>query len=165
MEGNKWYQNTEKEIGSLKEKMPKSDYKLYGVELLLRVAKRVDTLSSNCEYCQSHKGEISSLVTDLENLPKITKEEISDYDRMFRNLVRHLEKYHKLHRIVPTAPYILVPLVIAVLVAIISLVMVDAADPTDLGDFILPAMGFIVAGGTFILGVLLGIIRLFGKPI
>ena len=166
MEDNNWYEGIEKEISSLKEKMSKSDHKLYGVDLLLRIAKRVDSLSSDCEYCQGHRNDISNLVTDLDNLSDITKEEVSDYDRTFRSLVGHLEKRHGLHRIVPTTPYILIPLGIAVLLAGISYAMtLSASGKVDDTIGWLGVGGLFVAAAIFIAGVILGIIRLFRKPI
>ena len=38
---NNWYEGIENEVSLLKNKMSKSDYKLYEVDLLLRVAKGV----------------------------------------------------------------------------------------------------------------------------
>ena len=95
---NDWYEGIEKEINSLKNKMCKGDYKLYELDLLLRVTKRVVGLSSDCEYCQGHRNDISNLVTNLGNLPKMTKEEVVDYGRTFRSILRHLDKHHGLHR-------------------------------------------------------------------
>jgi hypothetical protein len=95
MEDNNWHKGIEKEIGSLKEKMKKGDYQLYEVESLLRVAKIVNTLSSDCEDCQGHRNDISNLVANLGNLP-MTNEDVSDYGGTFRNIIKHLKKHHGL---------------------------------------------------------------------
>ncbi len=89
-----WYKGIENEVGSLKGQMSEYDYKLYELDLLLRVAKQVATLSSGCEYCQGHRNDISKLVADLKNLPEITHEEVADYGRTFRSIMKHLEKNH-----------------------------------------------------------------------
>lgn len=95
MEDNKWYEGIEKEIGSLKEKVPKEESKLYELGLLLRVAKRVDSFSSDCEYCQGHHDDISNLVANLGNLP-MTNEGVALYGKTFRSILKHLEKNHRL---------------------------------------------------------------------
>jgi hypothetical protein len=94
-----WKRGIEKEVILLKDKMSRRDYKLYELDLLLRVAKQVAALSSYCEYCQGHRNEISKLVADLKNLPEIiTKENVADYRRTFGNIMNHLEKNHDLRR-------------------------------------------------------------------
>jgi len=163
MEDNNWHEDIEKEIGSLKEKMTKGDYKLFEVDLLLRVAKRVTSFSSDCEYCQSHRNDISNLVTDLGNLPKMTEEEVADYGRTFRSIIKHLEKHHGLRRSVPN-PFI--PLGIALVVILISLIAVVSAetmaDTTELAIFYI---GCLIAAILLIVGVVQGILRLSRKPI
>ncbi|MFC1846498.1 hypothetical protein ACFLYS_00355 [Chloroflexota bacterium] len=156
---NQWYEGIEIKILSIKEKVSKSDYKLYGVDLLLRAAKRVDTFSSDCEHCQGHRNDISKLVTNLENLPKITEKEVSYYDRTLRNL----EKRHGLHRIVPTALYILIPLLIAIVALLIYLGIAHLQDSqVDLSDgiarIIIGSLLFII---TMIVGFVFGILRIF----
>ncbi|MFC2026760.1 hypothetical protein ACFLUX_02160 [Chloroflexota bacterium] len=161
---NNWYEGIEREIGSLKEKVSKEESKLYELDLLQRVAKRVGGFSSDCEYCQGHRNDISKLITDLGNLPKITQEEVADYGRKFRSIIKHLEKHHLLYRIVPTAPYILIPLGIAVLLFIIGGVMLSSDEATrnfDLSGLVWWFFGAIIG----LVGVVLGIISLFRKPI
>ena len=92
MEDNNWYEGIEKEIGSLKEKMNKRAYQLYEMDLLSRVAKRVARFSYYCEYCQGHRNDISNLVAKLDNLP-MTNEDVADYGRTFRSILKHLKKH------------------------------------------------------------------------
>ncbi len=129
---NDWYEGIEKEIISLKDRMSKSDYKLYELDLLLRVAKRVVGLSSDCEYCQGHRNDISNLVTDLGNSSKMTKEEVADYGRTFKSVLRHLDKRHGLHRSVLNPA---IPLGIGGLIFLIMLFI---------GQYIPEYSGFIV---------------------
>ncbi|MFC1846524.1 hypothetical protein ACFLYS_00485 [Chloroflexota bacterium] len=106
MEDNNWYEGIESEISSLKEKMSRSDSKLFEVDLLSRVAKRVTGFSSDCEYCQGHRNDVSNLVTNLDNLP-MTNEDVADYGRTFRTIIKHLKKRHGLNRSLPSpVPYL-----------------------------------------------------------
>jgi hypothetical protein len=61
------------------------------------VAKHVAGFSSDCEYCQGHRNDISNLVTNLDNLP-MTKEDVTDYGRTFRTIIKHLDRRHGIHR-------------------------------------------------------------------
>ena len=161
-ETNTWYQDIEKQINSLKEKMGKGDSQLYELDLLSRVAKRVDSFSSDCEHCQAHRSDISNLVTNLESLP-MTNEDVADYGKTFRSILRHLKKNHGLDKSLPNpVPY----LIAAPLLFIVSSVMGSYGLGTDSGTFfVLGTIGLIVAVCTFPVGVVLGILRLFRKPI
>jgi len=160
---NDWYENIEREISSLEEKMTKGDYKLFEVDLLLRVAKRVTSFSSDCEYCQGHRNDISNLVTDLGNLPKMTEEEVAGYGRTFRSILRHLNKHHGLHRSVPNP---LIPLGIALVIPLIYFVIadqiIDRWTEEHIGIRIIGILIFIIP---MIIAIVFGIIRLIRKPI
>ncbi len=164
MEDNKWYEGIEKEIGSLKGKMSKSDYKLYELELLSRVVNRVDSFSSDCEYCQGHRNDISNLVAKLDNLP-MTNEDIADYSSTFRSIIEHLKKRHGLHRtfglILPIAAVVVAPLLF-----MISFTFVNYGFGTDsYTPFVLGVIGLGIATIIGLVGVVLGILRLFRKGI
>ena len=161
-ETNTWYKGTEKKISSLKEKMSRGDSKLYELDFLARVAKRVADFSSDCKDCQGHRNDISNLLTSLGNLP-MTNEEEADYGRTFRSILKHLKKNHGLDRSLPNpVPY----LIAAPLLFIISFTFVNYGFGTDSGTpFVLGAIGLFVAVGIFPVAVVLGILRLFIKPI
>ena len=93
---NDWYENTDKEISSLKDKMSLSDYKLYEVELLSRVAKRVDVFSPQCEECSNFKGQITSIIEGISDWQNSKKEQRVSYVLALRSVIKHLEKQHKL---------------------------------------------------------------------
>ena len=155
-----WYEGIEKEISSLKDKMSKSDYKPYELDLLLRVAKRVASLSSDCKYCQGYRNDVSNLVTNLGNLPKMTEEEVPDYGRTFRSILRHLDKRHGLHRNFPN-PFIL--LGIGGLVFLLML-YIGQYIPEYSGFIVVVYMGLFVSIMLMGVGVGLGILRLIKKP-
>ena len=160
---NKWYEGIEKEIGSLKEKVSKSDSKLYELGLLLRVAKRVAGFSYRCEHCQGHRSGISNLVTNLESLP-MTNEGVADYGSRFRSIIEHLNKSHGLHRSLPNPVY---PLVIAIVAPLIYFGIAYLQDSqVDLSD----AIGRVFIGSLLfiipiIVALVFGILRLFMERI
>ena len=156
MVDNNWHRGIEKEISSLKEKMSKGDSKLYELDLLSRVAKHVSGFSSDCEKCQGHSKDISNLVTKLGNLP-MTNEDIADYGRTFRSILKHLKKRHGLDKSLPNpVPY----LIAAPLLFIISSAMGSYGLGTDSDTFfVLGAIGLPVAICTFLVGVVLSILR------
>jgi len=162
MEENNWYEGIEKEIGSLKEKTSKGDFNLYEVDLLSRVAKHVAGFSSNCEDCQGHRNDISNLLAKLDNLP-MNNEDIADYGRTFRSILKHLNKRHGLGKSLPNpVPY----LIAAPLLFIISLTMASYGFGTDSATFFVPGfIGLLVAICTFLVGVVLGIFRLLRELI
>lgn len=96
MEGNKWYQNTEKEIGSLKEKMPKRDYSAYELDTLLSIAKRVSSLSDKCEECAESKEKITNAISGIAGYPNISKKQKKNYIHTFRITAIHLKESHSI---------------------------------------------------------------------
>jgi len=92
-----WYNHIIKEISPYKNTLSKKDYKKYKLDLLLRVAKRVDDFSSTCGECQLFQPEITSLTQGLGNLVQIpSKEERKSYFKTINNIVKHLQRQHKL---------------------------------------------------------------------
>ncbi|MFC1943420.1 hypothetical protein ACFLWO_02430 [Chloroflexota bacterium] len=92
-----WYNKIVREINSYKDTLSKKDYKKYKLDLLLRIAKRVDDFSSYCGECQMFQPEITRLAEDLGNLIQIpNKEERKGYLKTINNMVKHLQKQHKL---------------------------------------------------------------------
>jgi len=91
-----WYEGIEKEISSLKEKMPKGDYSAYELDALLRVAKRVASLSDGCEVCAESSGKITDAIEGIADWPDASKEQKDGYTHAFRITVKHLEKNHAL---------------------------------------------------------------------
>jgi ribosomal protein L40E len=94
MGNNSWYEGIEKEINSLKEKMSKSDYSTYELDGLLRLSKRILSLSSECSQCAEFKEKITNAISGLTGYPDISKEQKDNYIRTFRTIVKHFEKYH-----------------------------------------------------------------------
>ncbi|MFC1982814.1 hypothetical protein ACFLV5_03415 [Chloroflexota bacterium] len=95
---NEWYNRTAKAIDFQKDALSKRAYKKYKLDLLLRIAGRVDDFSSYCGECQAFKGEITGLIEELGNLVQLsdTKERRRSYNKTISGMVKHLQKTHKL---------------------------------------------------------------------
>jgi hypothetical protein len=93
---NDWYKDIAKEIDKHKGRFSKRDFKKYKLDLLLRVVKRVVSFSTDCAECQNSRGEIKKLAEDLGNLVQSSKEERKNYFRTINNIIKHLQKHHKL---------------------------------------------------------------------
>ena len=94
-----WYNRATKEIGSHKDTLSQKDSKKYKLDLLLRIAKRVEDFTSLCGECQLSQQEITRLTQDLGYLlqmPNPNKETRKSYSKAIDNIVKHLQKEHKL---------------------------------------------------------------------
>jgi len=91
-----WYNKIVREISPYKDSLSKKDYKKYKLDLLLRVAKRVDDFSSICGRCQLFQPEITRLTGDLQNISLMSKENRKSYFKAINNIIKHLRKQHKL---------------------------------------------------------------------
>jgi len=93
---SKWYDGIVKEINLHKDILGQKDSKKYKLDLLLRVAKRVDSFSSQCGECQMLQQEVTTLTQDLGYLAQWSKERRKSYFKMIDTIVKHLQKQHKL---------------------------------------------------------------------
>ena len=93
---SKWYDGIAKEINLHKDILSQKDQKKYKLDLLLRVAKKVDSFSSSCGQCQVFQPDITQLTQDLGYLAQWPKEKRKSYFKTISNIVKHLQKQHKL---------------------------------------------------------------------
>ncbi len=94
-----WYNRIVKEIGSHKDRLTEKEQKKYKLDLLLRIAGRVDSFYSLCGQCQLFQQDITQLTQDLSYLlqtPNPSKEDRKSYSRKLNSIVKHLQKEHKL---------------------------------------------------------------------
>jgi len=108
---SKWYDGIVKEINLHKDTLSQKDAKKYKLDLLLRVAKRVDSFSSGCGQCQMFQQDIATLTQDLGYLAQWSKERRKSYFKTIDTIIKHLRKQHKL---VSEGYYIGIGLVIGV---------------------------------------------------
>ena len=94
-----WYNRIVKEISSYQDRLSNKESKKYKLDLLLRIARRVDDFSPECGNCQLFQQEITKLVQDLGFMlqaPNPNKEEGKRYSKTIKNIIKHLQKHHKL---------------------------------------------------------------------
>ena len=92
-----WYNRIVREINLYQDTLSKKNYKKYKLDLLLRVAKRVEDFSAYCGECQIFQSEITRLTKDLGNLIQIpNREERKSHLKTINSIVKHLQKQHKL---------------------------------------------------------------------
>ena len=93
---SKWYDGIVKELNLHKDTLGQKDAKKYKLDLLLRVAKRVDSFSSACGQCQMFQQDIATLTQDLGYLAQWSKERRKSYFKTIDTIIKHLRKQHKL---------------------------------------------------------------------
>ena len=95
--GSQWYNRIATEISQYQVSLGQKDAKKYKLDLLLRIAKRVDDFSATCGECQTYQQEITRLVQELSLLTQMpSKEGIKSHTRTINDEVNHLKKVHKL---------------------------------------------------------------------
>ena len=95
--GSQWYNRVATEIGQYQITLGQKGYKRYKLDLLLRVAKRVDDFSHKCGECQRLQPEITGLMQEMSLLTQMpSKEGMKRHTKAVGSLVEHLKKVHKL---------------------------------------------------------------------
>ncbi len=94
-----WYNRIVKQINLHKDTLSKKDSKKYKLDLLLRITKRVDDFFSYCGECQLFQQDITKLIEDLGYLVQMPSKKTSkSYSKTINNIIKHLQKQHKLVR-------------------------------------------------------------------
>ncbi|MFC2056968.1 hypothetical protein ACFLTO_05330 [Chloroflexota bacterium] len=70
-----WYNRIIEAISPYKDSLSKKNYKKYKLDLLLQVAKRVDSFYYACGECQSFQEEITECTKEVGNLIQIPDRE------------------------------------------------------------------------------------------
>lgn len=91
-----WFEETNEKIEKYKKSFTKAESRKYKLEFLERVVKRVNEFSSVCGGCYQHKGEITTLLNNLEGLIQLSPMATKDYRNKINKIVGHLRKEHKL---------------------------------------------------------------------
>jgi hypothetical protein len=67
------------------------------ISQLIRVIKRLDSFSEDCEECMKNLLEISTLVKELmDQHGQLEKQELKEHHSKVNNSISHLQKKHKL---------------------------------------------------------------------
>lgn len=72
------------------------DQKRLRLDMVLRIARRLDDLSVGCETCPGHRTAIDRLVASLDNFEKWQVEDWKVYYRSFDGIIKHLKTAHHL---------------------------------------------------------------------
>ena len=91
-----WYNKIVKEIASYKDRLTEKEQKKYKLDLLLRVAGRVDRFSSMCGQCQLFQQDITQLSRDLWETSLMSRDQQKNFPKKIKSIVKHLQKEHKL---------------------------------------------------------------------
>ncbi len=92
----RWYESTEKVMGSYQASLTPKEVKKYKLDLLLRLARRVADFSEECGQCQVFQPDITQMGQELGTLSKRSKDARRAYARKIKLIVRHLQSRHKL---------------------------------------------------------------------
>ena len=66
--GSQWFNRIDAEIDRYRLSLGEKGSRKFKLDLLLRVARRIDQFSQTCGECEKRKQEISRLVQDLSRL-------------------------------------------------------------------------------------------------
>lgn len=95
--GSVWYQRVESDIANLKLTLDKKQAAAFQLDLLLRIARRVDEFSSVCTECEGYKQQVTDLTHDAATLSQVpSKESLKLYRKSISDIAGHLKKEHKL---------------------------------------------------------------------
>ena len=93
---NDYSPSIESRIEVLKPNLTPKDQKRLRLNTLLRVARRLDTLSLGCEACVGHRSAIEGLVNSINNVETWQLPEWKAYYRSLGDIIKHLKTAHHL---------------------------------------------------------------------
>ncbi len=86
----------ESRIEVLRPNLSMKDQKRLRLEMVLRVARRLDELSAGCDTCPGHRIAIDRLVASLDTVDNWTLAEWKAYYRSLDGIIKHLKQAHQL---------------------------------------------------------------------
>jgi hypothetical protein len=86
----------ESRIEAVKPNLTLKDQKRLRLDMVLRVARRLDTLSVGCETCPGHRTAISGLVDSLDKVDGWSLADWKAYYRSLDGMIKHLKTAHKM---------------------------------------------------------------------
>ena len=95
--GSQWYNRIASDISGYQITLGRKDSRKYKLDMLLRIAKRVDDFSGMCGECQTYQQKITELVQNLSMMVQIPDNEgFKKHIKTITDLTEHLKKVHKL---------------------------------------------------------------------
>jgi len=86
----------ESRIQALRPNLSLKDQKRLRLDMVIRVARRLDSLSIGCEACPGHRGAINRLIESLDSFDKWALDDWKTYYRSLDTIIRHLKQAHRL---------------------------------------------------------------------
>ena len=93
---NNWYENIAREVNRRKDRFSPREYKIYKLDLLIRISKRLNEFYADCVDCQNMKREMEIIVGSLDHLLHSSREEQKNYFNAIDNIIKHLKEKHNL---------------------------------------------------------------------
>ena len=94
---SRWYRDIVRQIAPYQDSLDKKEAKKLKLDLLPRIAARLDQFSDTCGECQLSQQKLKSRVGELGNLTQFPGGEArKQYRKSIDNMVKHLQKEHKL---------------------------------------------------------------------
>lgn len=96
MEESVWFKKIENQIMVQNERLYKKDFKFYHVDTLIKLAKRVDSFSTDCATCKYLKPNIEEI---SENLYEYLKGDVisrKKYEKKLDEINDHIRKVHQI---------------------------------------------------------------------
>jgi hypothetical protein len=95
--GSQWYNKVAAEIAQYKITLGEKGAAKYKLDLLLRIARRVDEFADICAECQAYRQEIAGLTQGISLLVQMPgKEAVKNHQKGINVITEHLKKVHKL---------------------------------------------------------------------
>jgi hypothetical protein len=95
--GSQWYNRVASEVNQYQVSLGAKGSKRYKLDMLLRVARRLDDFSQTCDECRTYQKEIDGLVQDLGLLVQMPdRQQQKKYARKIWDITEHLKKVHHL---------------------------------------------------------------------
>jgi hypothetical protein len=91
-----WFANITREINRQKQNFSLREYKVFKIDLLIRISRRLNDFFPDCVDCQNMKREIEIIIGSLDNLVHSSREEQKNYFNAIENIVKHLNEKHHL---------------------------------------------------------------------
>jgi hypothetical protein len=92
-----WYEDIAEAITSFQQTLAKKEQKRYKLDLVSRVARRVDEFCLECGQCQVFQQEITAYAQDLGNLVQMPdKTRLQRHLKKINHMVKHMQSEHKL---------------------------------------------------------------------
>lgn len=83
-------------IGALKPDITIKDQKRLRLDLVMRIARRLDSMALGCEACVGHMPAIGCLVDTLKNVEKWQLADWKAYYHSLNDIIKHLKTAHHL---------------------------------------------------------------------